>query len=93
MRHFELAQNGSGMFLMHMVDGFDVAMHIALALLKLGDCASNMATRSQLAVWTDTLIRVLHVDFAKDTDSTVVAISSIVRRAYSSTICANFIIL
>jgi hypothetical protein len=33
-------------FVMHTVDGFNVAMHIALTLLKLVDCASNMATRS-----------------------------------------------
>jgi hypothetical protein len=62
-------------------------------LLKLEDSASNMATRSQLAAWMDAVIRAEHVDFAKDMEPTVVAMSSIVRRAYSSRICANFIIL
>ncbi len=56
------------------VDGFDVAIHIALALLKLEDCASNMVTRSQLAASTDELIIVLRMDFAKDTEPTIVAI-------------------
>ena len=77
----------------HIVDGIDVAMHLALTLLKLEDCASNMATTSQFAVWMDTVIRALHVDFAKDMEPTIVAMSSIVPRAYSSTICANLIIL
>jgi hypothetical protein len=62
-------------------------------LLKLEDSASNMATKSQLAAWMDVVIRVLHVDFAKDMEPTIVAMSSIVQRAYSATICANFIIL
>jgi hypothetical protein len=62
-------------------------------LLKLKDSASNMATRSQLAAWMDAVISVFHVDFAKDTEPTVVAMSSIVGRAYSATICADFIIL
>jgi hypothetical protein len=62
-------------------------------LLKLEDGASNMATRSQLAAWMDAVVRALPVDFAKDTEPTVVAMSSIVRIAYSGTICANFIIL
>jgi hypothetical protein len=80
-------------FVMHTVDGFNVAMHIALTLLKLEDCASNMATRSQLAAWLDAIIRVLHVDFAKDMEPAIVAISLIVQRAYSNTICASLIIL
>jgi hypothetical protein len=75
------------------VDSFNVAMHIALALLKLENCASNMAIRSRLAVSTDALIRALHMDFANDTEPAIIAISSIVQRAYSSTICANFTIL
>jgi hypothetical protein len=79
-------------FVFHMVDGFNVAMHLALTLLKLEDCASNMATRSQFAAWMDAVIRALYMDFAKDMEPSVVAMSSIVRRAYSSTICADFII-
>jgi hypothetical protein len=62
-------------------------------LLKLEDGASNMATRSQLAAWVDAVIRALHVDFAKYTKPTVVAMSSIVQITYSARICANFIIL
>jgi hypothetical protein len=62
-------------------------------LLKLEDGASNMATRSQLAVWMDAVIRALHMDFAKDTKPTVVAMTSILQITYSGTICANFIIL
>jgi hypothetical protein len=81
-------------FVFHMVDGVDVAMHVALTLLKLEDCASNMATRSQFAAWMDAVIRVFCVAFAKDMEPTiVVAMSSIVQRAFSSTICANLIIL
>ncbi len=80
-------------FVFHTVDGVDVAIHLARTLLKLEDCASNMATRSQLAVWMDAVIRALHVDFAKDMEPTIVAMSSIVPRAYSSTICADLIIL
>jgi hypothetical protein len=53
-------------------------MLLAQTLLKLEDGASNMATRSQLAAWMDAVIRVLRVDFAKDMEPTVVAISSIV---------------
>ena len=75
------------------MDGIDVAMHLALPLLKLEDCASNMATRSQFAAWMDAVIRALCMDFAKDTEPTIVAMSSIVQRAYSGTICADFIIL
>jgi hypothetical protein len=62
-------------------------------LLKLEDGASNMATRSQLEAWLDAVIRALHVDFAKDMEHTVVAMSSIVRVTYSDKICADFIIL
>ncbi len=80
-------------FVFHTVDGFDVAMHLARTLLKLEDCASNMATRSQLAVRMDAVIKALRVDFAKDTEPTIVSMSSIVRRAYSRTICADLIIL
>ncbi len=80
-------------FVFHTVDSFDVAMHIALTLLKLEDCASNMAARSQFATWMDAILRALCVDFAKDTETAFVAMSSIVQRAYSSTICADLIIL
>jgi hypothetical protein len=76
-----------------MVGGVYVAMLLAQTLLKLEDGASNMATRSQLAAWMDAVIRALRVDFAKDTEPTVVSMSSIVRIVYSGTICANFIIL
>jgi hypothetical protein len=62
-------------------------------LLKLEDSASNMATRSQLAAWMDAVIRVLCMDFAKDMEPTIVAMSSIVQRAYSATIYDDFIIL
>jgi hypothetical protein len=80
-------------FVLHTVDGLNVAMHLAQTLLKLEDGASNMAKRSQLAAWMHAVIRALRVDFAKDTETTVVAMSSIVRGAYSSTICADLIIL
>jgi hypothetical protein len=80
-------------FNLHTVDGVYVAMLLAQTLLKLEDAASNMATRSKLAVWMDAVIYALCVDFAKDTEPTVVAMSSIVRITYSDTICANFIIL
>jgi hypothetical protein len=81
-------------FVFHTVDGVDVAMHLALlTLLKLEDWASNMATRSKFAAWMDAVIRALCVDFAKDTEPTVVAMSPIVQRAYSSTIYADLIIL
>jgi hypothetical protein len=36
-------------FILHMVDGVNVAMHLAQTLFKLEDGASNMATRNQLA--------------------------------------------
>jgi hypothetical protein len=71
-------------FVLHMVDGVYVAMHLAQTLLKLEDGASNMATRSQLAAWMDAVIRALHMDFANGTEPTVVAMSSIVQRAYSA---------
>ncbi len=80
-------------FVLHMVDGINVAMHLAQTLLKLEDGASNMVARSQLAVWMDAVNRVLHMDFAKDTEPTIIAMSSIVQRAYSGTICADLITL
>jgi hypothetical protein len=80
-------------FILHTVDGVDVAMHLAQTLLKLEDGASIMAKRSQLAVWIDAEIRALHMDFVKDMEPTIVAMSSIAQRAYSATICADFIIL
>ncbi len=80
-------------FVLHMVDGVYVAMHLAQNLLKLEDGASNIARKSQFAVWMDEVIRALRLDFAKDTEPTIVAMSSIVRRAYSARICANFIFL
>ncbi len=80
-------------FILHMVGSVYVAMLLARTLLKLEDSASNMATRNRLAVWMDAVIRVLHVDFAKDTEATIVAMSSIVRITYSARTCADFIIL
>jgi hypothetical protein len=80
-------------FVLHRVDGVNLAMHLTQTLLKLEDGASNMATRSQLAAWMDVVIRALRMDFAKDTEPTIVAMSSIVQRAYLATICANFVIL
>ncbi len=80
-------------FVLHMVGGVYVAMLLARTLLKLEDSVSNMATRSLLAAWMDAVISALHVDFAKDTEPTIVAMSSIVRITYSARICANFIIL
>ncbi len=65
-------------FVLLMVAGVYVAMLLAQTLLKLEDGASNMATRSQLAVWMDPVIRAWRVDFAKDTEPTIVAMSSIV---------------
>jgi hypothetical protein len=44
-------------------------------LLKLEDSASNMAKRSLLVVWMDAVIRALRIDFAKDMESTIVAMS------------------
>jgi hypothetical protein len=69
-------------FVLHTVDCIDVAMHLAQTLLKLEDGASNIATRSQLAAWMNAVIRALRMDFAKDMEPTLVAMSSIVRRAY-----------
>ncbi len=80
-------------FVLHMVGGMYVAMLLAQTLLKLEDGASNMATRSLLVSWMDAVIRALHIDFAKDTEPTVVAISSIVQIMYSARICADFIFL
>ncbi len=80
-------------FVLLMVGGVYVAMHLAQTLLKLEDGASNMATRSLLATWMDAVIRALRMDFAKDMEPTVVAMSSIVQITYSARICANFIIL
>ncbi len=80
-------------FVLHTVDGVYVAMLLAQTLLKLEDGASNMATRSQLAAWMDAVVRALRLDFAKDTEPSIVAMSSIVGITYSGTICANFIIL
>jgi hypothetical protein len=58
-------------FVLHMVGGVYVAMLLAWTLLKLEDGASNMATRSLLAVWMDAVIRAFCVDFAKDMEPTV----------------------
>ncbi len=80
-------------FVLHMVGSVYVAMLLAKTLLKLEDGALNMATRSQLAAWMDAVIRALRMDFAKDMEPTVVAMSSIVRVTYSARICADFIIL
>ncbi len=80
-------------YILHMVGGIYVAMLLARTLLKLEDGASNMATKSRLAAWMDAVIGALRVDFAKDTEATVVAMSSIVRVTYSDRICADFIIL
>jgi hypothetical protein len=80
-------------FVLHMVGGLYVAMLLARTLLKLEDGASNMATRSQLAAWMDAVIRALCMDFAKDMEPTIVAMSSIVQITYSGKICADFIIL
>jgi hypothetical protein len=80
-------------FVLHMVGGVYVAMLRAQILLKQEDGASNMATRSQLAAWMDAVISVLRVVFAKETEPTIVAMSSIVQIMYSATICADIIIL
>ena len=78
-------------FVLH--SGVYVAMLLARTLLKLEDSASNMATRSLLAAWMDAVISVLRVVFAKDTEPTIVAMSSIVHIMYSGAICADHIIL
>jgi hypothetical protein len=62
-------------FVLHMVGGVYVAMLLPWTLLKLEDGASNMATRSLLAVWMDAVIRALHMDFEKDTEPAIVAMS------------------
>ncbi len=63
---------------LHMVGSVYVAMLLAQILLKLEDGASDMATRSELAAWMDAVIRALRMEFAKDTEPTIVAMSSIV---------------
>ncbi len=80
-------------FVLHMVGGMYVAMLLAQTLLKLEDGASNMAKRRKIAAWMDAVIRALRVEFAKDTEAPIVAMSSIVQITYSARICANFIIL
>jgi hypothetical protein len=80
-------------FVLHMVGGVYVAMLLARTLLRLEDGASNKATRRKIAVWMDAVIRALRVDFAKDMEATIVAMSSIVQITYSARICADFIIL
>ncbi len=80
-------------FVLQMVGGMYVAMLLDQTLLKLEDSASNMATSSLLAAWMDAVIRALRVNFANDTEPTVVAMSSIVQITYSARICAGFIIL
>ncbi len=52
-----------------------------------------MATRSQLAASMDAVTRALRMNFAKDTEPTVVAMSSIVPITYSDRICADLITL
>jgi hypothetical protein len=74
-------------FVLHMMDSMYVVMLLARTLLKLEDGASNIATRSQLAAWMDAVIRALCMDFAKETEPAIVAMSSIVGRAYSARIC------
>ncbi len=80
-------------FVLHVVGGVYVAMLLAQTLLKLEDGASNMATRSRLAAWMDAVIRALHMDFAKNTEPTIVAMSSVGQIMYSDRIYADFIIL
>jgi hypothetical protein len=80
-------------FVLHMVGGLYVAMRCAQFFLKKEDGASNMATRSQLALWMDAVISMLRVVFAKDMEATVDAMSSILHIMYSGTICTNHIIL
>ncbi len=79
-------------FVLHMVGGLYVAMLCAQILLKQEDGVSNMATRSQLALWMDAVISVLRVVFAKDTEATVYAMSSTVHIMYSGAICADYIL-
>ncbi len=66
-------------FVLHMVGSMYVAMLLAWTLLKLEDGASNMATRRKIAAGIDALIRAVCVDFAKNTEATLVAMSSIVQ--------------
>ncbi len=80
-------------FILHMVGGLYVAILCVQIFLKQEDGASNMATRSQLALWMDAVISVLRVVFAKDMEANVYAMSSIVHIMYSGTICADHIIL
>jgi hypothetical protein len=80
-------------FVLHMVGGMYVVMLLAQTLLKLEDGTSNMATKSLLSAWMDAVIRAFRVDFAKDMEPTVVAMSSIVQVTYSERTCAYFIIL
>jgi hypothetical protein len=80
-------------FVLHMVGGLYVAMLRARILLKQEEGASNMATRSQLALWMDAVISVLCLVFAKDMEATVYAMSSIYNIMYSGAICADHIIL
>jgi hypothetical protein len=74
-------------FVLHMVDGVYVAMHLAQTLLKLEDGASNMATRRQLAAWMDAVIRVLRVDFAKDMEPTFVNVINCTKSVLSQNMC------
>ncbi len=62
-------------FVLHMVGGLYVAMLRAQILLKQEDGASNVGIRSQLALWIDAVISILRVVFAKDTETTVYAMS------------------
>ncbi len=64
-----------------------VAMLLARTLLKLEDSALNMATRSRLAAWMDAVIRALHMDFAKDTKPTVVAIINFTNHVFRQNMC------
>ena len=80
-------------FVLHMVGSLYVAMLCAQIFLKQEDGASNMATRSQLALWMDAVISVLCVVFAKDMKATIYTMSLIVHIIYSGAICADHIIL
>ncbi len=80
-------------FVLHRVGSLYVAMLCAQIFLKQEDGASNMATRSQLGLWMDAVISVLRMVFAKDTEATVYAMSSIVHIMYSGAIYADHIIL
>ncbi len=77
-------------FVLHMVGHVYVAMLLTRTLLKLEDGASNMATRSQLAVWMDAVIRALRMDVAKRHGAHR-SCNGI--NCYSARICADFIIL